>query len=69
MTTERTKGEKIVRTEFNPSNNSDVDKFKQDMARLIDFIDSHNAKDPRLAAMTITKLEEAAMLGVKLLTA
>lgn len=68
MNTEPTKGEQIVRATFNPSKNSEVDQFKQAIAANINFIEEHKAKDPRLAAIAQTKLEEAAMFGVKLLT-
>ena len=63
-----TLGEKIVRTEFNPSEASGVDYFKQEFAKLINSIDEVKELESRLAYLAITKLEEAAMFAVKLIT-
>lgn len=66
---EKTLGEKLVRTDFNVTQNNDVDKFKQTSADLINLCDSLKARDPRLAALAITAFETAAMWAVKLATA
>lgn len=64
-----TKGEEVVRTEFNPENVGNVNFFKSKIAELINVVDEIKDYDPRLAAITITKLEEASMFAVKLATA
>lgn len=64
----KTKGEQIVRSEFNPSNITKVQCFKDSIADLINQVEEIRDFDPRLAAITITKLEEAAMFAVKLAT-
>jgi hypothetical protein len=69
METLITKGEQIVRTSFNVSENTDVDKIKKTAAELINLVDALKEKDGRLAAIAITKLEEASMFAVKLATA
>lgn len=63
-----TLGEQIVRTEFNPNEVSGVDYFKQEIAKIINRVDEVRALDPRSAEIAITKLEEAAMFAVKLIT-
>lgn len=63
-----TKGEQIVRHEFNPSGVGNVNFFKENIAKLIDVVEEIKDFDPRLAAITITKLEEASMFAVKLAT-
>ena len=63
-----TLGEDRVRITFNPTSNDLVDQIKQDTARLINLINGHKDKDPRLAALAMTTYEEAAMWGVKLAT-
>ena len=64
----KTKGEQIVRSEFNPSNVGNVNYFKDEIAKLINAVEEIKDYDPRLAAITITKLEESAMFTVKLST-
>ena len=66
---ELTKGEKIVRTEFNPENVGNVNLFKSKIAELINVVEVIKDNDPRLASITITTLEEASMWAVKLATA
>jgi len=63
-----TKGETLVRKSFNPSSNPDVEEIKQRAADLIDCIEAHKDKDPRLSALAITSFEEGAMWAVKLVT-
>jgi len=62
-------GEKTVRTKFNPENVGNVNYFKDTTAKIIDVINENKDLDPRLAAIAITKYEEAAMWAVKLSTA
>jgi len=66
---EITIGEKRVRTEFNPSNQSIVDQIKQKTAELINLVEGIKDKDPRLGSLAQTAYEEAAMWAVKLATA
>jgi hypothetical protein len=61
-------GEQRVRVDFNVSNNSDVDMIKLAAAELIDRIDTLKGRDPRLAALAMTAIEEGAMWAVKLAT-
>lgn len=61
-------GEKIVRTEFNPSSMGEVSILKTKTAEIINQIDGLRDLDQRLAAIAITKFEEAAMFAVKLAT-
>lgn len=67
----KTIGEARVRTEFNPSANSDVDQIKQKAAEIINLIDNLpvNADNPaesaRLKALAMTSFETGAMWGVK----
>jgi len=63
-----TKGEQIVRHTFNPSGSGLVHAFKEDVARLINAVEVIKDRDPRLAALAVTKLEEACMFAVKLAT-
>ena len=67
--TPNTVGETRVRTQFNPSANSDVDVLKQRTAELINLCDHLKSKDPRLVALAQTSYEEAAMWAVKAATA
>lgn len=67
--TEQSHGEKLVRTSFNPNNDSLVDQMKAVAAEFIDLIEENKAKDPRLAALAITSIECGAMWAVKLATA
>lgn len=65
-------GEKIVRTSFNVAegqSKTQIDEFKIKCAELINYIEQFKEKDPRLVSITKTKLEEAAMFGVKAITA
>lgn len=69
----KSKGEIIVRTNFNPDSNDEVDLIKQDFAELINEAEAVMARkmDPesrRLHARTVDHLEDAAMAFVKLLT-
>lgn len=66
---EKSFGERIVRTEFNPSNNGAVDQIKQKTAELINLCDELKEKDGRLASIAITTYEQAAMWAVKAATA
>lgn len=68
MSNETTIGEIRVRTSFNVSDNSDVDRIKNASAELINLVDSVKDRDPRLAALAMTAYEEAAMWAVKLVT-
>lgn len=65
-------GEDRVRTKFNPSANSMVDKIKQQSAALIDICDNGKvgaqAEAARLWALAQTAYEEAAMWAVKAAT-
>lgn len=61
-------GEQRVRTQFNPSAESDVDKIKQLSAELINICDRLKEKDPRLAALAMTDYESGCMWAVKLAT-
>ena len=62
-------GEDRVRTKFNPSADSMVDKIKQQSAALIDLCETLKPKDARLAALAQTHYEDAAMWAVKAATA
>ena len=62
-------GEQRVRTTFNPSASTDVDRIKQKTAELIDMCEALKQLDPRLAALAQTAYEEAAMWAVKVATA
>jgi hypothetical protein len=68
-----TLGEKRIRTEFNPSNDSVVQHIKERGAEFINYIndniDSQKFSEPsevaRLKAMALTAIEEATMYAVK----
>jgi len=62
-------GESRVRTEFNPSQSDVVSQIKQKAAELINLIEGVKSKDPRLASLAQTAIEEGAMWGVKAATA
>lgn len=65
-------GEKGVRTEFNPSNNSTVDELKQKSAELINLVEElkgANQEINRLVSLAQTHYEDAAMWAVKAATA
>ena len=67
-----TKGERLVRVDFNVSGSSEVDQIKTEAARLIDRIEALPAPDGdtgRHKALAITAIEEGAMWGVKAATA
>jgi hypothetical protein len=61
-------GTERVRVAFNPDASKLVDHIKVATAGLIDLIELHKDKDPRLAALAQTAYETAAMWGVKLAT-
>lgn len=77
---EKTLGEARVRTEFNPSNDSKVDQFKQKSAELINLIEELKAEKSnnganvmngefvRLCSLAQTDFESAAMWAVKAAT-
>lgn len=69
MSTEKTVGEKRVRTDFNVSTSSLVDEIKKKSAEMIDICESLKEKDGRLASLAQTAYEEAAMWAVKAATA
>jgi hypothetical protein len=62
-------GEDRVRTKFNPSADTVVDRIKQKSAELIDLCETLKAKDARLASLAQTHYEDAAMWAVKAATA
>ena|GEM_PF-276533 len=64
-------GGERVRTQFNPSKMSLVDRIKQDTAHLIDTCNQNTLAPPeeqRLWAIAMTKYEEACMWAVKAAT-
>lgn len=63
-----TKGEQLVRVDFNVLGSGDVANVKNTTANLINLLEEKKDLDQRLAAIAITKYEEAAMWAVKLLT-
>lgn len=73
-TQELTYGQKAVGITFNPSNNGDVDRCKQQFANSIDqmhalrSLDSSSAEQKRLASIAITEIQGAQMWAVKALT-
>jgi hypothetical protein len=67
-TKELSHGEKIVRSEFNPSGVGNVNYFKNTCANMINCVKENEHLDPRLAAIAITKIEETAMWCAKLAT-
>jgi hypothetical protein len=52
-----------------PAASSDVDIIKNKAAELIDVRETLKSKDPRLASLAQTSIEEAAMWAVKAATA
>jgi len=71
----QTRGQKIVRQDFNPGQSVEVSDIKDMGAKMIDYLDRLNpdgVEDPaefgRLKAMFTTNVEIAAMLGVKAVT-
>lgn len=72
----RTKGEQIVRTDFNATGSSSIDNLKTGTANLIDAVDilpiprgaEPSAEQARLKALAITHFEIAAMFAVKAAT-
>ena len=69
-----TRGETIIRTDFNPSSDSAVDELKQGFARLFDKTEAvrepgERSERSRCVAIALTHLETAAMYAVKGLTA
>jgi small-conductance mechanosensitive channel len=67
-----TLGEKRIRTTFNVSGDSEIDKVKQTFAKMIDALEELKKDAPpekiRIAALTQTELETACMYYVKVLT-
>lgn len=63
-----TKGEEIVRSEFNPSKSDEVSAIKNHMIYIIDLLENYKSLDPRLAEIVLNKMEEATMYAVKLVT-
>ena len=71
--TEKTRGEKTVRTEFNVNSDSDIDAIKKKTAKLIDDVDGIGkirnpdllAEQNRLIELSIQHYEIAAMFAVK----
>tara|TARA_R110000868_G_C10948448_1_gene767614 strand:- start:2691 stop:2912 length:222 start_codon:yes stop_codon:yes gene_type:complete len=71
---EITKGELIIRVDFNPSNKDIVFQIKQKAAELINLVNDLEAHEldsskRRLKATAITEIEGAAMWAVKAATA
>lgn len=73
--TEQTKGEKMVRMDFNPSQEGVVYDVKRHTAAIIDLVEKirmnniHNQEAQRLCSLAQTAYEEAAMWAVKASTA
>ena len=67
-TNEVSYGEKLVRTKFNPNDDSTVQHIKERAAELINYIND-NVADGRHKSLSITRIEEGAMWGVKAATA
>lgn len=65
---EKTIGELRVRVEFNPDKNDTVSLIKQKSAELINICEELKTKDARLASLSQTAFEEAAMWAVKAAT-
>jgi len=67
-------GQKAVGITFNPSNNGEVDRCKQQFANSIDQMhalrssETSTAEQKRLASVAITELQGAQMWAVKALT-
>jgi hypothetical protein len=69
MEVNKTVGETRVRTDFNVSGDSTVDKIKQKTAELINLCEGLKTKDARTASIAQTEFETAAMYAVKAATA
>jgi hypothetical protein len=67
--TQKSLGEQLVRTEFNPAANSTVDVIKQKTAELINLCEDLWRQDARSADYAIQAYENAAMWAVKAATA
>jgi hypothetical protein len=65
---EKTVGELRVRTDFNVSGNDTVTLLKEEIAKLINLVETLKGKDARLASLAQTAYEEAAMWAVKAAT-
>lgn len=65
---EKSFGEQLIRTEFNPSNDSTVQHIKERFAELANYINENIQGPGRLKSIAITSLEEAAMWAVKAAT-
>lgn len=66
-----TKGERLVRVDFNPSQEGIVYDLKRHTAAIIDLVDSipaTNGEALRLQSLAITAYEQAAMWAVKCAT-
>ena len=61
-------GGERVRLDFNPGANQEVQEIKIAAANLIDQIERMKVREPRLAALAQTSIEEGAMWAVKLAT-
>jgi hypothetical protein len=66
---EKSLGEFMVRTEFNPDKNDLVNQIKQKTAELINLTEQCRIKDPRLTSLAQTNYENAAMWALKAATA
>ncbi len=66
-------GERIIRTQFNPSNDSTVQHIKERFAELLNYINDNVKADSsevgRLKSLALTETENAAMWAVKAATA
>lgn len=61
-------GEYRVDRQFNPNNNEEIDEVKEAAAHFIDTVQNNAGQHPeaaRLAALAMTYMEIASMLGVK----
>lgn len=72
-TKQLTYGEKAVGLNFNPSNDSAVDRIKQKSAVLIDELNdlrnaSENPEEKRMYSIAITEIQTGQMWGVKAVT-
>jgi len=71
--TEQTKGEQMVRVDFNPSQEGAVFDIKRHTAAIIDLVEKIKQLNPskenlRLCSLAQTAYEEAAMWAVKAAT-
>lgn len=72
MSEQKTLGEKRVRTEFNPSDDSIVQNIKERIAEAINYVNDNvnplDSEQGRLKSLALTELETAAMWAVKAAT-